>query len=844
MVKQSQKCSSNSNNKYAVSIVCILLALAVFALFGRTYGYGFLNFDDNYYFSSNYHVKAGLTWAGVKWAFHTGYASNWHPLTWLSLMLDAQLFGPGPAGPHLTNVILHAANAVLLFLLVKRLTGVLWPSAFVAAMFAIHPLRVESVAWVSERKDVLSGLFFMLTLLMYARYVEQSKVQSPKPKLFYGLTLLFFALGLMSKPMLVTLPFVLLLLDYWPLNRFGHSTPNSQLSTKRVLRLVLEKLPFFVLSIVSCIATVMAQQQVIQPMAALPLTLRLDNALVSYVTYLVQMVWPENLAMCYPYRFDLPDWQVAGAGALLLCITLLAFQTARRFPCFLTGWLWYLGMFVPVIGLVQVGEQAHADRYTYLPQIGLYLIVAWAAVDWTASGRWRRQVVSAAALSATAALMFCAWKQTSYWQNDDSLWEHAIACTSGNYTAHNDLGYVLAAQGRTAEAIEHFQKALEICPDCAEADNNLGTIFLNRGRLDEAAEYYHRALDIYPSFAEAHNNMGILLAKQGRTSEAIKQYQKAIELDPDRAEMYNNLGKLLVTQGRITEAIEQFQKALEIKPDFAAVHDNWGNALVMKGRNDEAAKHYLQALQLNPDFGEAHNGLGALLLAQGRTAEALEHFRKAVELMPNNAEVQINFGTALAAQGQTSEAIQCYKKAIDLEPDYAKAHYNLANIFAAQGKLDEAIEHYQQAVNLVPDLIPAHYQLGVLLQSRGKFAAAIAQFRKILELDPRHVAAQNNLAWLLATCPEASLRDGNKAVELARQAVQLSTGGSPEILDTLAAAYAEAGQFPEAVGMARRAMDLSIAKNNRPLADAIQTQLKLYEANLPYREEKQDSFAK
>jgi protein O-mannosyl-transferase len=711
--------------KRTVSGLCILLAMAVFLIFGRTHGYGFVGFDDDDYFSSNDHVKAGLTWNGIRWAFETGYASNWHPLTWLSLMLDAQLFGTGPAGPHLTNVLLHAANTVLLFLLSRRLTGALWSSAFVAVVFAIHPLRVESVAWVSERKDVLSGFFFMLTLGAYARYVEKSKAQDSKSRIFYGLSLLFFALGLMSKPMLVTLPFVLLLLDYWPFNRFNPAT---------LKRLLVEKLPFFLLSAASCLATVLVQREAIKPIIVLPLALRLGNALVSYATYLTQMIWPENLAAYYPYHFDTPAWQTMGAGALLFSITLAAFLTARKFPYFLVGWLWYLGMLVPAIGLVQVGGQAHADRYTYLPQIGLYIGIAWAIKDLTLSWRYRRQILATMASVIIGALMVCTWRQTSYWRTDESLWERAIACTSGNYTAHINLGYVLAAQGRTAEAIEHYQQAIKFYPGYAQAYINLGVIFLNEGRLDEAGENFQRALEINPDSAEAHNNMGILLAKQGRTAEAIEHYQKAIELDPDRAEIYNNLGNLLATQGRTAEAIAQFQKALEVAPDNA------------------------------------------------------------------------------------------------------KVHYNLANVLTAQGRVDEAIEHYQRALEQMPDSTHAHYQLGVLLQSRGEFAASVAQFQKVLELEPKHVAAQNNLAWLLATCPDNPVRNGEKAVELAQQAVQLSRGVSPEILDTLAAAYAEAGRFPEAIETAGRALSLSAIQNKKPLADAIQTQLKFYEANSPFRD--------
>lgn len=720
--------------KRSVLGVCLLLALAVFFIFGRTCGYGVVRFDDSEYFSSNYYVKAGLTWKGVLWAFQTGYASNWHPLTWLSLMLDVQIFGTGPAGPHLTNTILHAANAILLFLLIRRLTGSLGPSAFIAAVFAVHPLRVESVAWVSERKDVLSGLFFMLTLLMYARYVEQSKAQRPKSKLSYGLTLLFFALGLMSKPMLVTVPFLLLLLDYWPRNRFVLRDVNPQLLPRRILRLIFEKLPFLVLSLASCVVTILAQRQAIKPMDALSPSLRLGNALTSYITYLVQLVWPENLAVYYPYRIDIPAWQTVGAGTLLFLITLLGVLAARRFPYFLTGWLWYLGMLVPVIGLVQVGGQSHADRYTYLPQIGLSLAIVWAMRDLTAFWHWRRPVLVVASFGVIAALTGCAWKQTSYWRNDESLWEHAIACTSGNYTAHNNLGYVLAAEGRTTEAIEHYQRALEINPDCAESDNNLGTVFLDQGQLDKALGYYRQALAIDPNFAEAHNNLGILLSKQGKTAEAIEHYQKAIELNPNRAEFYNNLGKLFATQGHAARAMAQFHKALEV------------------------------------------------------------------------------------------------------EPDNAKVQYNLANVAFAQERWDEAVEYYQQALKQMPDSTHAHYQLGLALQCRGQYAAAIAQFQKVLELDPLHVTAQNNLAWMLATCPDASLRNGPKAVEAAQRAVQLSAGTSPQILDTLAAAYAEAGRFSEAVETARQALDLSVAQNNKALTDVIQNQLKLFQSRSPYHD--------
>jgi tetratricopeptide (TPR) repeat protein len=726
---QSPSSATRSGGRLKVLGVCILLATSVLLIFGRVHGYEFVNFDDDQYFSANYHVQSGLTWNGVIWAFRTGYATNWHPLTWLSLMLDAQLFGTGPGGPHLTNVLLHAANAVLLFLLLKRLTRILWPSAFVAAVFAVHPLHVESVAWVSERKDVLSGLFFMLTLLTYVRYGEEAKIQSSKAKAFYVIAILFFALGLMSKPMLVTVPFVLLLLDVWPLQRI--SSVGFQASSRR---LILEKIPLFVLSAASCMATVLAQREVIQQMVKLPLPARFGNALVSYVTYLVQMVWPRNLVVYYPYRFHAPAWQIVGAGMVLFFITLMAFRTWHRSPYFLIGWLWYLGMLSPVIGLVQVGSQAHADRYTYLPQIGLYIAVALAMRDWTASWRWRRPVLAVGAFVVLATLTTCTWKQISFWRNDKLLWEHAIACTSRNVVAYNNLGYMLVTQGQTAKAVEYFQKALQIDPNYAEANNNLGEELFREKKYVEAMEHYRRAIVANPNFAEAHNNLASVLFIQGKLDEAIVQYQKAIQLNTDFAGAHNNLGEAFKSQGRLYEAIDEYQQAIAIKPDYVIALDNLASALFI------------------------------------------------------------------------------------------------------QGKLDEASKEFQRTLELVPNSVHVHYQLGLVLQSRGRFAGAIEQFQQILELDSRHVASQNNLAWLLATCPDNSVRNGTKAVDLAEQAVQLSGGETPEILDTLAAAYAEAGRFPEAIATANHALSLASLKNNKPLADAIQTQLKLYEAGKPFRD--------
>ncbi len=709
-----------SCNYRSVFGICVFLVAAIWVVFGQTLGHEFVNYDDDQYVYKNPQVIHGLNLKGIVWAFTHNVNVNWTPLTVMSHMLDCQFYGLHAGGHHLTNLLLHAATAILLFLVLREMTGALWRSAFVAAVFAIHPLRVESVAWVAERKDVLSGLFFMLTLGAYVRYVRKP------PSLGRYLTVMFlFALGLMSKPMLVTVPFVLLLLDYWPLNRFGAAANHFSILRK----LIVEKIPLIVFSIAVCMVTLLVQQQAKE----ISFSLRISNALVSYVAYCGQMFYPMGLAVSYPYPIHgLPIGKIILALLLLVAVSVGAFCWRQKHPHFLMGWLWYLGMLVPVIGLVQVGAQARADRYTYLPQIGLYILLTWTVVELTASWRSRRWVLGGGAMVVLAVLITCARAQTAYWRDSESLWAHTLACTSGNSIAHYNLGVVFAQQGRIKEAISQFQKALAIKPDYAKPHFNLGNSFLQQGRMEEAIAYYQKALTINPDDEEVHNNLGNVFLQQGRIDEAISRYQKALAINPNYAEAHNNLGSAFRQQGRMEEAIAQFQKALEIKSDYA----------------------------------EVHNNLGVVFTQQGRMEEAISQFQKALEI----------------------------------KPDYAEAHYNLGNAFLQQGRMEEAI----------------------------------AQFQKALTINPDYVGAQNNMAWVLATCPQASLRNGIKAVGLAERANQLTGGKNPVILATLAAAYAEAGRFPEAIETVRRAMQLAETQSNTALAGALQSQLKLYQAGIPF----------
>jgi protein O-mannosyl-transferase len=859
---KAQAFSTASVNRRLTFVVCSLLVAAVFVAFGHAVRYPFVNYDDEQYFSQNPHVLAGFTLQSVRWAFETTYASNWHPLTWLSLMLDAQLFGGGATGPHLTNLVLHAASAVLLFLLLKRLTATVWPCAFVAALFAIHPLRVESVVWVAERKDVLSGLFFMLTLLMYARFAGESTAGGRKSRIAYGLALMFFAMGLMSKPMLVTTPFVLFLLDYWPLQRL--SIPVSRTG---VVRLVMEKVPFLLLVGLSSAMTIRVQQQAMPSTDMLPLSPRLGNAMVSCLTYLGQLIWPRDLAVFYPFRVELPLWQVVGSAAVLLALTTLAVLWLRGRPYLPVGWLWYLGMLVPVIGIVQVGDQAHANRYTYLPQVGLYLALSWLILDFTASWRHRSQVLGIAACVILAALITVSRAQAAHWRTSESLWSHALACAPENAVAHNNLGNALADQGRWAEAADHFERALMLNPRYADLHKNLGTMLLAQRRYADAAEQFQQALQLNPRSAPAHNGLGMALLGQGRAAEAIECSRKALEIMPDHPGAHNNLGNALAALGRHVEALQEYRTALELNSRSPETHKNMAEALSAMGRAGEAIEACERALELKPESPEIHYAFGSILARSGRLTEAISHFEKVAGSHPLFAEACNNLGSIFASQHQPKEAADYFARAIEARPDFAEAHNNLASMLASQGRMLEAMDHYGRALEIMPGYADAHINLGKVLERQGRTAEAIGhfiravearpdpavgcmagsalrglgryreaigQYEKALSLDPSHLPAYYQLAWLLATCPDAEIRDGHRAVDLALKAERLTGGTNPEVLDGLAAAYAAAGQFSEALETAGRGIELARKQGNRALLESIGSRLRLYQAGRPY----------
>ena len=605
--------------------VCLFLIVITLAVFWQVRNHEFVSYDDDVYVIENPHVQAGLSLEGFIWASSTTRAANWHPLTWLSHMLDCQLFGLNPSGHHLTNLLLHLANTLLLFVVLNRMTSALWRSAFVAALFALHPLHVESVVWVAERKDVLSTLFWLLTMWGYIWYVERPRLTR------YLLTLLAFTLGLMTKPMLVTMPCVLLLLDYWPLKRFQHSQPGGDTPATTgtfeeqgtpFLRLLLEKTPFFALTAASSIVTFLAQRSggAVSALNVYPVKIRIANGLVSYVSYIGQMVWPRGLAVFYPHPGTrLPVWHAVGAGLLLACISIAVIRAARRHPYLAVGWFWYLGTLVPVIGLVQVGAQAMADRYTYVPLIGLFIMIAWGAPDLLAKWTYRRITLAISAGVVLLILMICTRVQVSHWRNNFELFGHALNVTKNNYVAHNSMGNVLMQQGKIEEAIGHFSAALRINSNSVETYNNLGVALLRQGKVDEAIIQYTKALQFKSDYAETYNNLGVALVRRGELDKAVAHYLTALKLEPNYEEPHNNLGNLLAQQGRLEDAIAHYNAALQIRANYAEAHNNLGVAHARQGKLDKAIANFSEALRLEPDYVQARTNLEIALQEAGKT---------------------------------------------------------------------------------------------------------------------------------------------------------------------------------------------------------------------------------
>jgi len=714
-----------------IAFICALLFLMVLALFGSTISFDFVNLDDDLNVTNNPVIYRGFSWDGIRSVFslHHSTIDYWHPLTFVTHMFDCEFFGLWAGGHHLTNVLIHGGVTVLLFLVLRSMTGTLWRSAFVAALFAIHPLRVESVAWVTERKDVLSGSFFILMIWAYLRYGRR-----PFSMGNYLLVMGLFALGLMSKPTVMAAPVFLLALDYWPLCRMQLDPARRPLG---FLRLAAEKLPLCLLSLASAVEACKGARPAFEAGAAFPLSLRIENALTSYIIYLRDMAWPAGLApFCTFPPQGIPMWQFLCALLILLSISVAVFLQRKIRPILMVGWLWYLVLFLPTIGFIQGGIVARADRYTYLPMIGILMMVTWLAGDITRFWNWSRPLKFGLGLTLLMLYACVSWVQLPHWRNPLALWTHTL-----RFRRDLDLVYV-----------------------------------------------WH----------------GNALWDLGRIPESRGDYEKALMLNPHCADALVGLASILVFEGRQEEAIGMFRQAGRISPEESRIPLAIGNALLDLGRNREAEEAY----------------------------------RESVKLRQDDAAARYSLGNALFLQGKSEEAVVEYKEALRFNPSHRKAHHTLADALLKSGRPGEALLQYQAGLRVNPADAGAWHNLGKLLYQQGSRAEGIQDLKESLRLQPGKVEALNDLAWMLSTAPEANLRDGKRALELALQAEKAIASADPGILDTLAASYAETGDYPKALEIARKALKLAKQQGNKELASSLKEETALYEAGKPCRDPK------
>jgi tetratricopeptide (TPR) repeat protein len=643
---------------------------------------------------------------------------------------------------HLTNLLFHTANVLLLFAVLRLLTGSLWRSALVSAWFAVHPLHVESVAWVSERKDVLSTFFGLIAIWCYARY---SKTEHRKWMLACGVLWIF---SLMAKQMLVTLPFVLLLLDYWPLNRF-HSG-NWKIDGRR---LVIEKLPLLAVTVVFCIVAFDVQHRggAVKNLDNFSLISRIANAVVVYVLYLAKTIWPRHLAAFYPHPVNaIPVWQFLGAASFLAAVTTLALRWSRRHPYCIVGWMWYLGTLVPVIGLVQIGEQQMADRYTYFPLVGIFIAVVWMLPAPALAASWRAWLVPASAGVIVAVLASVAWRQAGTWHDSERLFSNAATVTRDNAFAESNLGYAVFLKGRYDEAFRHFQRALEINPQSVTALNNLGTLMLERGQREQALEFHRRALAVDPRDNSTLRNIGRVLFELGRTDEALEQFEQAIRIFPLDFYAHDSRGNIFRATGRPNEALEEFTIAAQIDPKSALAHNNMGVVLAQLGRVDKAVTSYRRAIRLDPRFAPAHANLGNVLHGLGDFDSALDHFQRALELDPANDVVRqnlaaefVNVGTQRVSQGMVILAIDDFRNAVRLIPGHLDANYRLARALGQNRQFEEAADYFEKTLALRADIPEVHFDYGLVLRELGRRDRALKHVQEALRLRPDFQAAKD-----------------------------------------------------------------------------------------------------
>ena len=715
------------NLRHELLILLGILAVTA-AVYSPVTGYDFVDLDDDAYVFQNSQVSRGLTLEGVSWAFRTFEMANWHPLTWLSYMVDVELFGMNSGCFHLMNVFFHLANTLLLFILLRYTTSRLWQSALVAVLFALHPLHVESVAWVSERKDVLSTFFWMLCTLFYIRYAR-----NPRATGYFGVVVLFI-LGLAAKPMLVTLPIALLLIDFWPLarSRVSNSAPGQGAEQVSPGFLLLEKIPLLAISTVFSLVTIVAQKRyaAVQSFELLPLTTRIANALVSYVGYLGKMVWPSSLTVLYPYPDHIPAATVVMALVFILTVSTIAFILREHCPYFLFGWLWYLVTLLPVIGIIQAGSQAMADRYTYVPLIGIFVIIAWGLPDLFLKWNFDRKVFPLITLVFLVVLSFITRRQLNYWQGSVSLFSHTISVTRDNSLAQNGLASGYEKQGKIQSAVVHYREALRISPEFSAARYNLGNVYLKLGKTEKAIEQYRRALESAPKDPEILNNLGKALIEGGRISEALGLYRRALKLTPEDVQLRSNMGAALVLNGQPAEAEKVFKEIIRLEPGFVNAYNNLGYVYEVQGRIIQAGRCYDRALRVDPEHAGALSGrrrVGAQLKLKE------ESLINEVTRQTDNAGIYFQLGRIKKARGDWKSALDLFRKAISVDPTHVPALIASSLIQAKQGRYDAARELLTRAIDIQPGNYMAHYYIAATYSRQNRVAESLRWLKMAVE---------------------------------------------------------------------------------------------------------------
>ena len=751
------------------------------------------------------------------------------------------MFGLNPMGHHATNLFFHVMNSVLLLLLLWQMTGSVWRSAMVAALFALHPLHVESVAWVAERKDVLSAFFGILTLMAYGSYVK-SKAEGRGSRAKYALALVLFALGLMSKPMLVTWPFVMLLLDFWPLNRVPSGGWQATRETWR--RLALEKLPFIVLVIVSSVVTMIVQKSggAVTTAMNLPLEDRLANAVASYSKYLGKTIWPTDLAIFYPHpeiRYPIsaqwPTWIIALSTLGLIAMSVCAVRQAKSRPFLISGWFWYLGTLVPVIGLVQVGTQAMADRYTYIPLIGIFVGVVWLVAELADRVRYGKHLAAGGILFVIGACAIITRSQLPHWRDSFNIFQHAVSVTTHNAPALANLGTEYFKRGDYDHAVQLFNDALEADPHFANASYSLGLVAQKRGKGDEAANHYRSAIQIRPDHVLSHHNLGLVLWLQDKDGEAETCFLEALRQKPDFLEANLNLGNLLLEQGRPLDGQTYFAAALRLKPNHISAHMGLALTLKMQGRLTDAESELRHVLTIEPEHLEAMLNLGVVLSDLGQTNEAAILLPKINRINPRMQDELFAAGHDLADHGKNLAAEDRFAATVYLNPTHVNALENLGLLRARAGKLDSAAVLYSRALQHRPSA-ESHYYLAMIQGLQGQVGGMITNLEQTIRLKPDYLIALNELAWILATHPQQEFRNGKRAVELAERTTKISGDSEPRYWGTLDAAYAEAGRFEDAIMTAQKTAELAKAKGQTNVMESAEFRLNNYRQHKPFRQ--------